>query len=177
MARKRNRFLMEELEEHTEHTLEENEDSWVSRSQKKRNSTALQKLGEDLVSIGPGSLKKIPLNDDLQEALKLVAKITDHEGRRRQMQYIGKLMRDVDVAPIQEALDAIKQGHGKQTATLHHAERLRERLLTASAAEVDTLLEPWPQHAANIKELLVKAKNETSPQAKRALFRALHKLL
>ncbi len=176
MARKRNRFLMEELE--AQNTPEQDgEDAWVSRSQKKRNSTALQKMGEELVALPLGSLKKIPLNEDLHTALKLMARITDHEGRRRHMQYIGKLMRECPTEPIREALNALNDGHGKQTAAFHQAERLRQALLDATTAEIENLLQPWPQEIEHIQELVEQAKNESAPHAKRALFRKLHQLL
>ncbi len=176
MARKRNRFLMEEMD--TQNTLEQDgEEAWVSRSQKKRNSTALQKLGEELVALPLGSLKKIPLNEDLRAALELMSRLKDHEGRRRHMQYIGKLMRECPTEPIREALQLLNDGHGKQTAAFHQAERLRQALLEATTPELEKLLQPWPQEVEHIQELVKRAHNESAPHAKRDLFRKLHQLL
>ncbi len=153
------------------------EEAPKSRSQKKRDSHALKDIGAELAKLTPGQLKKLPLNEDLQEALKVMAKITDKEGRRRQQQYIGKLMRECDPEPIQEALVRLKQGHNDDTALLHHAERLREVLLTASDAEVADVLGKWPQAQEELRVLVERAKNELSPEAKRVLFRKLKLLL
>ncbi len=148
-----------------------------SRSQKKRDSLALQDIGDALIKLAPGQLAKLPLNEDLREALKLMGRITDNEGRRRQRQYIGKLMRECDPAPIQEALQVLQQGHNADSAILHHAERLREALLEADTAEQDRILAPWPQAKTDVLKLIVQAKAESSPKAKRELFRKLRALL
>ncbi len=153
------------------------EEAPKSRSQKKRDSHALKDIGAELAKLTPGQIKKLPLNEDLQEALKVMAKITDKEGRRRQGQYIGKLMRECDPTPIQEALIQLKQGHNEDTALLHHAERLREALLNASDAEQKDLLQQWPDAEAEIRALVLRAKTELSPEAKRTLFKKLKNLL
>ncbi len=153
------------------------EEAPKSRSQKKRDSHALKDIGVELAKLTSGQLKKLPLNEDLQEALKVMAKITDKEGRRRQQQYIGKLMRECDPAPIQEALVKLKQGHNDDTALLHHAERLREALLSANDAEVQDLLKKWPDAAPELQNLISRAKSEISPEAKRTLFKKLKALL
>ncbi len=151
-----------------------------SRSQKKRDSLALKDLGAELTKLSAGQLKHIPLNEDLQEAFKLMAKITDHEGRRRHLQYIGKLMRECDPLPIQEALAKLQAGHTVDNALLHHAERLRTALLTADSKEVATILAPWPEAAEELHTLILTAKAEQNPEsqgAKRAIFRKLRELL
>ncbi len=156
---------------------EQAEEAPKSRSQKKRDSLALQDIGDALIKLAPAQVAKMPLNEDLQEALRIMARINDNEGRRRQRQYIGKLMRECDPAPIQEALQALQQGHNTDTALLHHAERLRETLLTADAAEQERILQPWPEAKADVQKLITQAKTESSPKAKRELFRKLRGLL
>ena len=185
-----------------------------SRSEKKRQSLALQNMGEELTRLGPQEVKNLDLPADLREALQLYARIGDHEGRRRQMQFIGRVMREIDPAPIRAMLDARREVSAAATATLHKAEQWRDRLLTADAAElaalVDTLLAARPKAAqpatepvANadadtsaeaearpgkkplgadeLRALAVAARKEaaenTSPQARRALFRAIHGML
>lgn len=185
-----------------------------SRSEKKRQSLALQNMGEELTRLGPQEVKNLDLPADLKEALQLYARIGDHEGRRRQMQFIGRVMREIDPAPIRAMLDARREVSAAATATLHKAEQWRDRLLTADAAElaalVDTLLAARPKAAqpatepeANadadtsagaearpgkkplgadeLRALAVAARKEaaenTSPQARRALFRAIHGML
>lgn len=149
-----------------------------SRSQKKRDSTALQALGEELAKLAPARLGSLPLTPELDEGLRLLARIKDHEGRRRQMQYIGRLMRECDAAAIREALERMHQGQVQDNAAFHHAERLREALLHATAAELETLLAPWPEQAEELRTLIGEAKRENGPpHAKRALFRRLRECI
>ena len=93
-----------------------------SRSAKKRQSTALQKLGEQLTQLDASARAALPLSADLAEALRLYDRIRDKEGRRRQLQYIGRLMREIDAGPIEEALAARTAAHQADTALLHRAE-------------------------------------------------------
>ena len=183
-----------------------------SRSEKKRQSLALQNMGEELTRLGPQEVKNLDLPADLREALQLYARIGDHEGRRRQMQFIGRVMREIDPAPIRAMLDARREVSAAATAALHKAEQWRDRLLTADEAElaglVETLLaaRPADAHPAadaaaeadtagqadarpgkkalgadELRALAVAARKEavenTSPQARRVLFRAIHGML
>ncbi|WP_261379341.1 ribosome biogenesis factor YjgA [Denitratisoma sp. DHT3] len=100
-----------------------------SKSQKKREMNALQDLGEALVALSTDQLKKIDLPDDLRAAVRDAQRFGSHGARRRQMQYIGKLMRAVEPAPIQAALDEINGVSAAANARLHGLERQRQRLL------------------------------------------------
>ena len=173
-----------------------------SRSEKKRQSLALQSMGEELTRLGPQEVKNLDLPPDLREALQLYARIGDHEGRRRQMQFIGRVMREIDPAPIRAMLDARREVSAAATAALHQAEQWRDRLLTADQGElaglVETLLtaRALPEQDAEEPEATGKAAlpsqdelmtmtlaarkeaaENTSPQARRALFRAIHGML
>ena len=173
-----------------------------SRSEKKRQSLALQNMGEELTRLGPQEVKNLDLPADLREALQLYARIGDHEGRRRQMQFIGRVMREIDPAPIRALLDARREVSAAATAALHQAEQWRDRLLSADQGElaglVATLLttralpeqdaeEPQATGKAplpsqdDLMTLALAARKEaaenTSPQARRALFRAIHGML
>lgn len=161
-----------------------------SRSEKKRRSHALQGLGEELTRLGAQELAALDLPPDLLEALRLHARIRDHEGRRRQMQYIGRLMRDLDPAPVRAALEAGRLRSSAATAAMHQAEQWRDRLLHAPDAELPQLLEALPgkepeQGAKtgqeDLPDLVRAARAELAaqkpPHARRALFRALHRLL
>ena len=173
-----------------------------SRSEKKRQSLALQNMGEELTRLGPQEVKNLDLPADLREALQLYARIGDHEGRRRQMQFIGRVMREIDPAPIRAMLDARREVSAAATAALHQAEQWRDRLLSADQGElaglVATLLttralpeqdaeEPQATGKAplpsqdDLMTMTLAARKEaaenTSPQARRALFRAIHGML
>nr|WP_295082836.1 ribosome biogenesis factor YjgA [uncultured Roseateles sp.] len=105
-----------------------------SKSQLKREMIELQDLGEDLLTLPASRIEPLNLPEILADAIKAAKKITAHEGRRRQMQYIGKLMRRVDPAPLREAVAAFKLGHAKDSLALHQSEAWRERLLKDDAA-------------------------------------------
>lgn len=105
-----------------------------SKSQKKREMHDLQSLGEDLLTLPADRIATLALPEILLDALRAARKITAHEGRRRQMQYIGRLMRQVDPEPIREAVAAFKLGHAKDSLALHESERWRTRLLAEDEA-------------------------------------------
>ncbi|WP_291440643.1 ribosome biogenesis factor YjgA [Desulfovibrio sp.] len=179
-----------------------------SRSAKKRESHALQALGEELARLAPQEVQDLNLSADLTEALALYARIRNHEGRRRQMQFIGRLIREMDdVDPLRDALERRKAGSMAATAALHRAEQWRDRLLSAPADELDQLLDALPRPQAenpadpdsaqpapagqnprkgqatgeDLRSLVLKARKEmadgSAPHARRAVFRAVHKLL
>ncbi len=91
--------------------------------------TALQDLGEELLALPPEQLRAVDLPERLLDAIDAVRRITDHEGRRRQMQFIGRLMRDVDPEPLRALVDASKVQSKRATAQLHLVENWRDRLL------------------------------------------------
>ena len=105
-----------------------------SKSQMKRDMTALQKLGEELLALPETRWGPLALPEILSDALKAAKKITNFEGKRRQMQYIGKLMRKIDPEPVREAVAAFKLGHAQDSLRLHQSERWREQLLASDDA-------------------------------------------
>ena len=116
-------------------------DEIVSKTKRKQEMTALQSLGAKLVELPESQIAALPMEDKLREAVLEAKRITSHEARRRQMQYVGKLMRQIDPAPLRERLEAMT-GHSARAAAQHRRlEGWRERLLaddealTAFAAE------------------------------------------
>lgn len=152
----------------------------VSKSQKKRDMQALQDLGAELTEISPARLKKIPMSERLLEALLDMHKLTKHEARRRQLQFIGKLMRDEDTAPIRAAIDALEGNSREEKARMHRLEHLRTQLLEDETvlteignAHPDTDLHRLRQLRRNaIKE---RAENRP-PRAYREIFQILKEL-
>ena len=119
--------------------------------------------------------------DNLREALREAQRITAHGARRRQMQLIGKIMRSVDTAPLQAALDEVKGVSAAATARQHRLEKLRERLLADDSAFAE-LAADFP--GANIQHLrqlrrnaLKEAEQKKPPRAYRELFRELRELV
>lgn len=111
---------------------EEDDDSPKSKSQRKRDMTALQDLGVELEALPKDRLTRVPMPEALADAIHAARKITSHEGKRRQMQFVGKVMRGLDddeVAAIRAALEGFKGTSKAETAKLHLIERWRELLL------------------------------------------------
>lgn len=158
------------------------DDDRPSRSQKKRDSTALQGMGEELTALGASVLAKMPITPNIREAVLEWQHLSSHESRRRQMQYIGRLMREeAEPQAVRDALDAVKLGHSGETASFKRSEKLRDDLMIASDAEMGGLLAAFPpEDAAELRDLTAKARNEREhgrpPHAYRALFRKLKSL-
>ena len=127
-----------------------------SKSEMKRASTSLQSLGAELVELSDERLAALALDEPLRDAIAEYRRTRSHEGRRRQMQYIGKLMRQADEAPLREAVAASKLGSARETLALHEAERWRDALIADDAA-----LQRW-----------VDAHPDTDVQHLRSLVRA-----
>jgi ribosome-associated protein len=89
----------------------EKDPEYKSRTRKKNEDRALQRLGEQLVALPPGQLKTMELPDELLTAIEFARKLKNHGARRRQIQYIGALMRHIDPQPIETALDRIRSGN------------------------------------------------------------------
>ncbi|MEW5789682.1 MAG: ribosome biogenesis factor YjgA [Pseudomonadota bacterium] len=155
----------------------EDQDAIVSKSQRKREMTALQDLGADLVKLSPAALDKFDLPDNLLAALREAQRITSHGAIRRQMQYIGKLMRDVDVEPIQDRLAMLRGESDAAKAEFHAIERWRERLLDDDQALTDWLAAHPGSDAQQMRQLIRNARKEAAegkpPRSSRALFRML----
>lgn len=152
-----------------------------SKSRLKREMDALQSLGEQLVALKPDRLAKIDMPEKLLEAVREAQRfVNKHEAKRRQLQYIGRLMRDVDPAPIQAVLDEVNGVSAAANARQHALERLRARLLEDEAVlgEIATA-HPGAdlQHLRQLRRNALKeAAANKPPRAFRELFRVLRAL-
>ena len=158
----------------------ENDADRPSKSQIKREMSALQALAQQLLALPPARQARIALPDALVEALAEARRLTKHEAKRRQLQYIGRLMRDVDPQPIQEAIDEFHGLSAAANARHHAVERLRERLLEdenvlgeiAQAHRSADL-----QHLRQLRRNALKERESSKPpRAYRELFRLLRDL-
>lgn len=154
---------------------------YVSKSQLKRESHALQAMGEELVELPAAKLAKIPMPDALAEAVALARKIKARGGRKRQLQYIGKVMRSIDAEPIAQALDNLKNAAGKEAAKFHRLEQWRDRLIAEGDAALGELLIEFPtaerQHLRQlIRNAQREAANNKPPKSAREIFRYLRDL-
>ena len=154
-----------------------------SKSQLKREMTALQELGEELVSQPKERVKRVPMPEDVREAILECQKIKDHEGRRRQMQYVGKKMRtleEAEIAAIQKVIDSWKGASKAETAALHAIERKRDKLLADDKALTE-LKEQYPDiDMQHLRGLIRNARKEQAeskpPKAYREIFQILKQL-
>ena len=134
-------FVAYGSEEDTELKRAAKWDAEHSKTDLKKHSAHLQTVGEQLLTLKAPLLQRLALPDVLLEAIAEAKRIDDFEGRRRQLQYIGKLMRRLDeglVAAIEAAIAEQHHGSAVQTQRLHEAERWRERLIAD-----DTALDAW----------------------------------
>ncbi len=159
---------------------EDDEIIWVSKSEIKRDAEELKQLGAELVDLGKNALDKIPLDDDLRSAIELAQRIKK-EGRRRQLQLIGKLLRQRDVDPIRQALDKLKNRHNQQVALFHKLEQLRDRLIDEGDDAVAEVLKLWPNaDRQQLRSLIRNAKKEKDgnkpPKSARQIFQYLREL-
>ena len=149
-----------------------------SKSQLKREMHALQELGETLVALPKDALKRMPMPEKLDEAVREARRITDHEGKRRQIQYVGRVMRSLfedEVAALRTALDSYNGINKAETARMHWIERTREKLLADDAALTEFIrLHPAadPQEGRMlIRNARKEAQQARPPRYFRELFR------
>ncbi|WP_194725967.1 ribosome biogenesis factor YjgA [Noviherbaspirillum malthae] len=154
-----------------------------SKSQLKREMTALQDLGEELVSQPKDRVMRVPMPEDVREAILECQKIKDHEGRRRQMQFVGKKMRTLEedeVTAIQKVIDSWKGASKSETAAMHALEKRRDKLLADDKALTE-LKEQYPQaDVQQLRTLIRNARKEQAenkpPKAYREIFQILKQL-
>ena len=118
----------------SEQDEQQSDDEYVSKTQRKRDMHALQDLGEALVALPASRLAELDLPERLHDAVAEARRISKFGALRRQLQYIGRLMRDIDSSAIAARLDAWNGQSREATAHLHQLERWRERLLAEDAA-------------------------------------------
>jgi len=153
------------------------DDGVVSKTKRKQEMTELQKLGAKLVELPEAQIADMPMDEQLRDAVLEAKRIKSHEAKRRQMQYVGRLMRDVDPAPLRERLDAIT-GHSAQAAAHHRRlEAWRERLLADDAALTAFAAEHPGADIQAVRTLIRNARKEQKeakpPRAYRELFRLI----
>jgi len=148
-----------------------------SKSQRKRESTALQALGEALVALPHDRFTRVELPDALRDAVREARRIRQHGALRRQLQYIGKVMRSVDPEPIRAQLAAFEGQSHEHTAWLHRVERWRERLLEDDQA-LARLIEDHPgQDTQHLHTLVRNARRERAEQKPPRAYREIFQLL
>jgi ribosome-associated protein len=163
------------------HNTEYDKETPVSKSQRKRDMDALQRLGAELLDFDAAALDRLDLPEDLLDAIKTAKKIHAHGARKRQLQYIGKLMRAIDPEPVRAAVEARRHHQAGNTGEFHLLEELREALISEGDSALATVLEHFPTaDRQHIRKLARQARKEREmnhpPRAARRLFRDLREL-
>ena len=159
-------------------------DDAPSKTRLKQQSHDLQKLGMALADLSDARLARLDLPERLLDALVAYRNTRTHEGRRRQLQYVGKLMRDVNDAPLREAVAESKLGSARDTLLLHETERWRDALLADDEALTRWMHEHAGCDAQRLRSLVRAARREAAlppeqrnPRSLRELFQFIRPLL
>lgn len=135
-----------------------------SKTQLKAEADEKQALGEALLTLRADLMARLDLPEKLLDAIAQARKITNFEGKRRQMQFIGKLMRPLDPEPIRAAIDEQKNGSAQLTLALHLAEQWRDKLIDSDDALGDWLTEHPDTDAQQLRALVRQARKDAKPE-------------
>ena len=163
------------------HDDDDSGDLQPSKSQRKREAHALQQLGAQLLEVPEEDWHRLDLPATLVQALKEARKIRSHGARKRQLQYIGKLMRDVEPGPVQQYFEQRRLQHRRAAERHQLLERLRDTLVEEGDAALGAVLDEFPDaDRQQLRQLIRQARREREaerpPKAARALFRYLRDL-
>ncbi|WP_419419824.1 ribosome biogenesis factor YjgA [Legionella sp. D16C41] len=154
------------------------EDEFISKSQRKREAHALQKIGEELVTLSVAKLTLLSLPDNLQQAIIAAKSIKSHGALKRQMQLIGKIMRLVDSEAIIAAFAELKAQENAQTAVFHELEQWRDRLIAEGKPALTAFINLYPHaDAQQLRQQIKKAVDEKVSGKDRGASKALFRLL
>ena len=135
-----------------------------SKTQLKAEADEKQALGEALLTLRADLMAKLDLPEKLLDAIAQAKKITNFEGRRRQMQFIGKLMRPLDTDPIREAINEQLNGSAQLTLALHLAEQWRDRLVAEDDALSEWLVDYPSTDSQQLRALIRQARKDAKPE-------------
>lgn len=157
------------------------DDGYLSRSEKKRRSTARQKIGEELARMPMSAVRSFGLPTPVVDAFEEFHKATKNEARRRQMQFIGRLLREIDTTEIESRLNEYHTGRASAAADFQHLERLRDGLMNEREESLNEVLASYPSvDVQYIRQLVRNGRKEIAAakpvKSSRSLFRYLREL-
>jgi ribosome-associated protein len=153
-----------------------------SKTAVKKEMQALQNLGEQLVKLSNNELAKITVRDEhLSEAIATARRLTSREGLRRQLQYIGKLMRGIDLSEIEAGLARRDEGQRELARAFHNLETFRDEIADGGLPAIDGVVEKFPNaDRQRLRTLVLQISKDSKankpPAAKRKLFQYLKEL-
>jgi len=161
--------------------MQDHDDDTISKSQRKRELDGLRQLGQKLLDFSEDSLRRLGLPELLLDAVLAGKKITSHVARKRHLQYIGKLLKEIDAAPVRAAVEAREHQHDTSTREFHLLESLRDQLLARGDEAIPAVLAQFPRtDRQHLRKLVRQARQQHATGqpagAARALFRYLREL-
>jgi ribosome-associated protein len=149
-----------------------------SKTQKKKEAQALQSLGERLVTLSAGQIEDLHLPEELYDAVTFAKTLKSRGAQKRQMQYIGTLMRKIDSEPVQEALHNMEQGNCRKAEAFKETEKWRDELMNGNDMLMETILKKYPdvdrqQLTGLVRQARKEKTGDKPPRAYRTLFRYL----
>ena len=160
---------------------DENTHHWISKSQRKRDCDAQQKISDRLLKLTPEQLSHIDLPAELIDALDEARRIRSNSALKRQRQYLGKIMRTCNSAEIERQLDAVIHRNDTNTALFKRLEKWRDRLIDNDRQVLTEIIAQYPEldrhHVHNlVRQAAKEASANKPPAASRKLFRYLREL-
>ena len=153
------------------------QDEILSKTRRKQEMLELQALGAALVDLSAAHLERMALPEALAQAVREARRFASHEARRRQVQYIGRLMREVDAAPIRAQIAAVEGGSAQERARHQRLEHWRARLLEEDGALTEFARAHATADLQKLRALIRNARKEQAegkpPRAMRELFRVI----
>lgn len=150
----------------------------ISKTEVKKEMVVLQQLGIKLVELSDSQLNKIPLPENLIDSIKLAKTITKNGGLKRQLKYVGKLMRHVDPEPIIQAMDDIENGHKKNKQSFHLKEQWRDWLLEGEKDKLTEFLNKYPSaDMQRLRQLIRNYNTAKTDDKKKQIARQLFKIV
>ncbi len=157
---------------------DEEYDFGPSKTSKKKAMQALQDLGKELTQLKPDQLDELPISERLKDALLNYQKFPSHEAKRRQLQFIGKLMREVDEEELRPFLDKFTEGSTTLTALHHLAERWREQLLSGGNEALTEFVDEHPGgDVQHLRHLIRNAHRDIEQNKNRGAARKLYRYI
>lgn len=162
---------------------DDEDDGYKSRSQKKRESTALQELGEELSTMPAAKVRALGVPEDIVQAVIDYQAMPTYESKRRQLQYLGRIMREVgDLGGLQERMQSLRGTKREEAEAFQHLEFLREQLLDSDAAKaaeaLNTVFERYPAaDRQQLRQIVRNARKEREAQKPPKQFRVLFRFL
>jgi ribosome-associated protein len=153
----------------------------TSKSQRRRDALELKSLARDLIAMSRAQLARVPLDEDVRAAIDEAQQIRSNVARKRQLQYVAKLIRRSDATPIIEAIEALENDTRQLSARQHRVEAWRDHLISEGDPALSELLLQRPGADTQairqcIRKALTEAARDKPPAAARVLFRLLREM-